>query len=218
MIDRTNSATPVNPSTTNASPVDASTRRQALARVAFTLGSLAASSAWAQTTLPMKEVPASAANQDRTSLHQEIDYKTTPLRIYEALLDSKQFATFYWHARRYRPESGRGIFHVRRIGRWPQCRTDSPSEAGAGVASHALGRGRLLHSQVRHENAAVRNPRRSRSHRLSARRVRRFRCWLVQPLLESAQEISGVGRGAGTTRAEEEKSPRELAHLLQAES
>jgi activator of HSP90 ATPase len=94
MIDRTNSATPVNPSTTNASPVDASTRRQALARVAFTLGSLAASSAWAQTTLPMKEVPASAANQDRTSLHQEIDYKTTPLRIYEALLDSKQFATF----------------------------------------------------------------------------------------------------------------------------
>jgi activator of HSP90 ATPase len=30
----------------------------------------------------------------RTSLHQEIVFKTSPQRIYEALLDSKQFSTF----------------------------------------------------------------------------------------------------------------------------
>ena len=33
-------------------------------------------------------------NATRTSLHQEIDLKTTPARIYAVLLDSKQFAAF----------------------------------------------------------------------------------------------------------------------------
>jgi activator of HSP90 ATPase len=31
---------------------------------------------------------------DPTPIHQEIDYKASPQRIYEALLDSKQFAAF----------------------------------------------------------------------------------------------------------------------------
>ncbi len=38
--------------------------------------------------------PPSSANASRTSLHQEIDLKTTPARIYSVLLDSKQFAAF----------------------------------------------------------------------------------------------------------------------------
>jgi activator of HSP90 ATPase len=92
MDDRTKPATPANPSTP--SPLDAPTRRQVIARTAATLGSLAAASAaWAQMT-PLKEAPATAANKDRTSLHQETEYKASAPRIYEVLLDSKQFAAF----------------------------------------------------------------------------------------------------------------------------
>jgi activator of HSP90 ATPase len=41
-----------------------------------------------------KQAPGSAANQTRTSLHQEIELKASPQRIYGILLDSKQFAAF----------------------------------------------------------------------------------------------------------------------------
>jgi activator of HSP90 ATPase len=94
MIDRTNSAAPVNPSTTNASPVDSPTRRQVLGGAAFMLGTLAAGSAVRAQMTPMKEAPSTAANKDRISLHQENEFKATPQRIYEALLDAKQFASF----------------------------------------------------------------------------------------------------------------------------
>jgi activator of HSP90 ATPase len=70
------------------------TRRQAISSVAITLGGLAAASrAWGKTPQQtMKEAPGTAANRARTSLHQEVDFKASPQRIYEVLLDSKQFA------------------------------------------------------------------------------------------------------------------------------
>ena len=40
----------------------------------------------------MKEAPSTAANKARTFLHQEVDFKASPQRIYEIFLDSKQFA------------------------------------------------------------------------------------------------------------------------------
>jgi activator of HSP90 ATPase len=42
----------------------------------------------------MKETPTTEENKERTSLHQEVDFKVTPARVYEVLLDSKQFASF----------------------------------------------------------------------------------------------------------------------------
>lgn len=42
----------------------------------------------------LKESPSTSANASRTSLHQEISYKVAPQRIYEVLLDSKQFTAF----------------------------------------------------------------------------------------------------------------------------
>jgi activator of HSP90 ATPase len=70
-----------------------SSRRQAIAGIAIEFGTLAAGSeAWGQTQPSTKEQPGSAANQSRTSLHQEVDFKATPQRLYEVLLDSKQFA------------------------------------------------------------------------------------------------------------------------------
>jgi activator of HSP90 ATPase len=74
-----------------------STRRQIIAGVAVAFGALAAStSLWAQAQQQqtIKEAPSTAANQARTSLHQEIELKASPQRIYEILLDSKQFAAF----------------------------------------------------------------------------------------------------------------------------
>lgn len=42
----------------------------------------------------MKEMPTAAADQKRTSLHQEIALAASPQRIYEILLDSKRFTAF----------------------------------------------------------------------------------------------------------------------------
>jgi activator of HSP90 ATPase len=77
-------------------PPDSSTRRQVLRGVALAIGGLAAGSEILAATQQqgMKETPGTGANATRTSLHEEIVYKATPQRIYDALLDSKQFAAF----------------------------------------------------------------------------------------------------------------------------
>jgi activator of HSP90 ATPase len=72
------------------------TRRQVIAGIAATMGSMVAgsrASALAQQPA-MQQKPASAANQARTSLHYGIDFKASPQRIYGALLDARQFAAF----------------------------------------------------------------------------------------------------------------------------
>lgn len=70
-------------------------RRRVVAGIAMAFGSLAAGSElWAKTPQQMQEAPSTAANRTRTFLHQEVDFKSTPQRIYEILLDSKQFAAF----------------------------------------------------------------------------------------------------------------------------
>lgn len=70
------------------------TRRQMIAGVATTFVSLAAGSKLFAATQqpPMQEAPSKSENRSRTFLHQEVDFKATPQRIYEVLLDAKQFA------------------------------------------------------------------------------------------------------------------------------
>ena len=72
----------------------APTRRQMIASGAVALAGLAVGSARAQAQQAMPETKTADADKTRTSLHQEIDFKATPHRIYEILLDSKQFAAF----------------------------------------------------------------------------------------------------------------------------
>lgn len=73
----------------------ASTRRQMIAGAAMAIGSLAAGTRlFGQAQQSMKETPTTAANEKRTSIHLEADFKVSPARIYEALLDAKQFAAF----------------------------------------------------------------------------------------------------------------------------
>jgi activator of HSP90 ATPase len=71
-------------------------RRGAIANIAATVGTLATASlarAQAQQPVPV-EKPSTAANKDRTSIHDTIDFKSSPQRLYEAILDQKQFAAF----------------------------------------------------------------------------------------------------------------------------
>jgi len=70
------------------------TRRQMIAGVAMAFGAMAAGSkVWGDTQQQsMKEAPSSPANEKRTSFHLETEYKASPERIYNVLLDSKQFA------------------------------------------------------------------------------------------------------------------------------
>jgi activator of HSP90 ATPase len=65
-----------------------------IAGLGIALGGLAAGSGVWGKPQAMKEAGNTAANQTRTSLHQEVGFKATPQRIYEVLLDSKQFAAF----------------------------------------------------------------------------------------------------------------------------
>jgi activator of HSP90 ATPase len=79
-----------------------------MAGVAVALGSLAAGAeVWGKSQQEaMKETPSSAANQTRTSLHQEIDLKAAPQRIYEVLLEAKQFAAFTGMPAEIDPKAG----------------------------------------------------------------------------------------------------------------
>ena len=91
---------------------EAPARRHALATIAVGFGSLAATSRlWGAAPQSMKESPATPANQTRTSLHQEVDFKVSPQRIYEALLDSKQFAACTGMAAEIDPKAG-GAFSM----------------------------------------------------------------------------------------------------------
>jgi activator of HSP90 ATPase len=87
-------------------------RRQLLASAAILLGGLAISAKLpAATQQPaMKEPPTDPANQKRTALHQEIPLHATPQRIYEILLDSKQFAAFSGMPADIDPKAGGAFF------------------------------------------------------------------------------------------------------------
>ena len=71
-------------------------RRRMIFVTAITLGGFAAVARIAgQSQAPsMKEAASRPENHARTFLHQEVQFKATPQRIYEVLLDSKQFAAF----------------------------------------------------------------------------------------------------------------------------
>src|ERR1700756_1336219 len=76
----------------------APTRRKLIASVAVALGGLAAGPCvWGkaqENQEKMKEAPSIGVEGLLTYLHQEIDIKASRQRIYDALLDSKQFAAF----------------------------------------------------------------------------------------------------------------------------
>jgi activator of HSP90 ATPase len=70
------------------------TRRQLVTSAAIAMGGIATRSPLLaqQSQQPGMETPGTTPTSTRTSLHDEITLKTSPQRIYEMLLSSKQFA------------------------------------------------------------------------------------------------------------------------------
>jgi activator of HSP90 ATPase len=68
------------------------TRRQAAAGIAIACGSAVLGSRAHGQETAMEEKQSTGANRARTSLHQEIELKAAPQRIFDLLLDSKLFA------------------------------------------------------------------------------------------------------------------------------
>jgi activator of HSP90 ATPase len=97
----------------SAAPPMISTRRQMIMNAAVAFASLAAGSElWGKTPQQaMQEKPGTAANEKRTALHQESELKATPRRIYEVLLDSKQFAACTGMPAEIDPQAG-GAFSM----------------------------------------------------------------------------------------------------------
>ena len=100
------------------------TRRQLLDGGAIALGGLALAAGLAQTRAAsgqegMAKAPSSEANKLRTTIHQEVEFHAAPPRIYEALLDSKQFAAFTGMPAEIQREVGGAIsmFGARIVGR-----------------------------------------------------------------------------------------------------
>jgi activator of HSP90 ATPase len=90
----------------------APTRRQVIAGVAMAFGGLAAGAdAWGKAPQAATEAPSTGADKLRTYLHQEVDFKASPQRIYEVLLDSKQFAAFTGMPAEIDPKAG-GAFSM----------------------------------------------------------------------------------------------------------
>ena len=73
---------------------------------AIALTCLSVSFLSAQTNQTSIEAPTLSSDKTRTSLHQEVDFKASPQRIYEILLDSKQFSAFSGGPAQISPEAG----------------------------------------------------------------------------------------------------------------
>jgi activator of HSP90 ATPase len=90
----------------------APTRRQVITGVAVSIGALVTGSAvWGRSEPPMTETQSTGPDRKRTFLHQEVSFKATPQRIYEILLDSKQFSAFTGEPAQISREAG-GAFSM----------------------------------------------------------------------------------------------------------
>jgi activator of HSP90 ATPase len=83
------------------------TRRQIVTGVAIAMGGIAApTTLLAQASQPGMETPGTTPTSTRTSLHDEITLKTSPQRIYELLLNSKQFSALTGAPAEIDPQAG----------------------------------------------------------------------------------------------------------------
>lgn len=89
------------------------TRRQVVTGAAIAIGGMAAHSGlWGQTSQqPMNAAPGTSANSTRTSLHDKVVVKAAPERIYELLLNAKQFAALTGAPAQIDPQAG-GAFSM----------------------------------------------------------------------------------------------------------
>src|SRR5882757_2597378 len=165
------------------------TRRQAITGIAMSL--VVCSRVMAETQQPaMKHTPATTANSKRTSLHQEIDFKASPQRIYTALLSSKDFAAFTGAPAEIDPKAG-GAFSLfggmvvgRNVELVPNQRI---VQAWRVIADFPEGVYTLVKFELKPRRR--RHHRHSRPHRLPRGRLRSPQRRMAFPLLGTAKKI-----------------------------
>lgn len=125
-----------------------STRRQMIGGVGVAIGFFAASPhVWGKTPQSQTKSQSGETDKSRTFLHQEIEIQASSQRIYDALLDSKQFAAFTGLPAEIDAKAG-GAFYVWRADRGAEYRTDPTPANRPGVASIQLGSRCLFDRQV----------------------------------------------------------------------
>jgi activator of HSP90 ATPase len=87
------------------------TRRQVLTGGVAVLAGIASAASLSEAQQAMQEKKSTGAEEKITALHQEIDLKAEPHRIYEILLDSKLFAAFTGRSAEINREPG-GAFKM----------------------------------------------------------------------------------------------------------
>ncbi|MGA3045632.1 MAG: SRPBCC domain-containing protein [Terracidiphilus sp.] len=84
-------------------------RRQILAGLATSFAAVSLTHLHAQQST-MEQKPPTSANALRTSIHYEIEFHPSPQRLYEAILDQKQFAAFTGLAATIDPTPGGALW------------------------------------------------------------------------------------------------------------
>ncbi|HZL27714.1 MAG TPA: SRPBCC family protein [Acidobacteriaceae bacterium] len=84
------------------------TRRRLLAATPLAVAGLVINASAQQ---PMAQIPSTAEDSKKTALHQEVELKAPATRVYQILIDSKQFTAFSGAPAEIRPEAG-GTFSL----------------------------------------------------------------------------------------------------------
>ncbi len=166
------------------------TRRQLVTGAAIAMGGIAANAALLgePPQQPLPEKPGTTATSNRTSLHDEVMVKTSPQRIYELLLDSKQFAALTGAPAEIDPKAGRRFLAVWRTDRRTKYRARSQSANRPGMAPILLGSRNLFPRKVRIETPQLRDHDCSRSLKFSRRRLQTSRMGMERTLLGANEE------------------------------
>jgi activator of HSP90 ATPase len=69
-------------------------RRRAIAGIAVALGSIASASRGLAQQPAIGQQPSETSADPRTSIHYELEFKSTPQHFYDVIVDQKQFAAF----------------------------------------------------------------------------------------------------------------------------
>lgn len=125
------------------------TRRQLMAGAGVLLGGLVSvSRIWAEPQESMTEAQSTGMEGLLTYLHQEVEIKASAHRIYDALLDPKQFAAFTGMSAEISHEVWGRFHHVWRIDCWAKRGTESRAADCAGLEAFELESGSVFAGQV----------------------------------------------------------------------
>ncbi len=156
--------------------------------IVITLGAVGIAYGWTDQQT-VSEHPSSGPAIHSITIHEEVDFKASPQRLYEALLDNKQFSAFSGRQAEINREVGGAfsLFNGHIVGRNLECGPESKDCSG--LARCDLARRGLLHREIRAKTERIWNTLGLRPHRLPRGLTRPSCRGLGVQLLGATQEI-----------------------------